>query len=173
MNKLIIFIAIIFFSCKNHSKTIDVTTVLKEIPESFFTVNSQQKIQKNDKTVDFTSEYKRLPNTEFSKFYLKKNPEKYAPYFNITLNLSVNDKITFEGVEIYRNELISYVKEFVDFAADGKPTLIHLNFDENIPLKSYLDFIEFVKPISTESIQINKAVFIYNIKSLPDCDCSL
>jgi len=173
MNKLIVFIAIIFFSCQKDNKTIDTTTLLKEVPESFFIPNSQQKIKEDDKIVDFISEYKRLPNTEFSKFYLKKNPEKYAPYFNITLNLSTDNKITFEGVEIYRNELISYVKEFVDFAAEGKPTLIHLNFDENISLKSYLDFIEFVKPITSKSIQINKTVFIYNIKSLPDCDCSL
>lgn len=173
MNKLIIFIAIILFSCKKDSNTIDATISLKEIPESFFIPNSQQKIQEVDKIINFTNEYSRLPNTEFSKFYLKKQPEKYAPYFNITLNLSTNNKITFEGVEIYENELIPYLKDFVDFAAEGKPTLIHLNFDENINLKSYLNFIEFIKPISSKSIQINKTVFIYNVKSLPDCDCSL
>jgi len=173
MNKLIIFIAIILISCKKNSNSIDITTSLKEIPESFFTPNTQYKIKGTNKEIDFTNEYNRLPNTEFSKFYLKKQPEKYAPYFNITLNLSINDKITFEGVEIYKNELISYLKEFIDFAAEGKPALIHLNFDENINLKSYLDFIKFIKPISSESIQINKTVFIYNIKSLPDCDCSL
>jgi len=173
MIRLIVFIAIILISCKSDIKTIDITTPLKEVPTSFFTPNTLHKINESGKTIDFTNEYYRLPNTEFSKFYLKKQPEKYAPYFNITLNLSIKDKITFEGVEIFRNELISYLKEFVDFAAEGKSALIHLNFDENISLKSYLDFIEFIKPISSESIQINKTVFIYNVKSLPDCDCSL
>lgn len=173
MNKLIVLIAFVLISCKKDSKPIDATTSLKEVPASFFTPDTQHKIQDADKIIDFTNEYKRLPNTEFSKFYLKKQPEKYAPYFNITLNLSVADKITFEGVEIYRNELISYLKEFVDFAAEGKPALIHLNLDENINLKSYLGFIEFIKPISSESIQISTTVFIYNIESLPDCDCSL
>ena len=173
MKNIITLLIIIFISCKKDTKTIDATIALKNVPESFFSPNSEHKIQKTDKLIDFTSEYNRLPNTEFSKFYLKKHPEKYAPYFNITLNLSTANKITFEGVEIYKNELISYVEEFVDFAAEGKPTLIHLNFDENSSLKSYLDFIEFIKPISSESIQINDSVFIYNIDSLPDCDCSL
>jgi len=173
MNKLIIFIIFILISCKKDIEKIDITTSLKEVPTSFFTPNTQHIILDTDKEIEFTSEYNRLPNTEFSKFYLKKQPKEFTPYFNITLNLSVDDKITFEGVEIYKNELISYLKEFVDFAAEGKPALIHLNFNENIPLKSYLGFIEFIKPISSESIQINKTVFIYNIKSLPDCDCSL
>ena len=173
MNKLIIFIAILLFSCKKDSNIIDATTPLKEIPEAFFTPNTSYEIQDTDKISNFTSEYSRFPNTEFSKFFLKKQSEKYASYFNITLNLSANNKITFEGVETYKNELISYLQEFADFAAEGKPTLIHLNFDENISLKSYLDFIKFIKPISSESIQINKTVFIYNVKSLPDCDCSL
>jgi hypothetical protein len=173
MNKLIIFIAILLFSCKKDSNTIDATKSLKEIPEAFFTPNTSYEIQGIDKISNFTSEYSRFQNTEFSKFYLKKHSEKYAPYFNITLNLSTHNKITFEGVETYKNELISYLREFSDFAAEGKPTLIHLNFDENISLKSYLEFIKFIKPISSESIQINKTVFIYNVKSLPDCDCSL
>jgi len=173
MNKLIIVLAILFISCKKENNTIDIATALKDLPEAFFMPNTHHKITDTDTNIDFTSNYSRFENTEYSKFYLKKQPEKYAPYFNITLNLSIDNKITFEGVEVYKNELTPYLKEFVDFAAEGKTALIHLNFDENNSLKAFLDFIKFIEPIASESIEINNTVFIYNIKSLPDCDCSL
>jgi hypothetical protein len=87
--------------------------------------------------------------------------------------LSSSNKITFEGVEVYQNELISTVEEFIDFAAEGKKSLIHLNFDETINLKSFISFTTFIKSIESELIKINEQVFIYNVESLPDCDCSL
>ena len=173
MKKIVFLIIITIFSCQRSTIIIPSDTLLKEASDSFFQPNTTHNIQLEKEEISYTNEYNRLPNTEFSKFYLKKHPDTYAPYFNITLNLSLKHKITFEGVEIFEDELISYVKEFVDFAAEGKPTMIHLNFDENINFLEYREFINFVEVIQSDAIKINKKVFIYNIKSLPDCDCSL
>jgi len=173
MKKILFLLFITLVSCQKNTFIIPSNTLLKEASDSFFQPNTTHKIKLKKEEVSYTNEYNRLPNTEFSKFYLKKHPNIYAPYFNITLNLSLNHKITFEGVQVFEDELISYVKEFVDFAAEGRPTMIHLNFDENINFLEYREFINFIEPIRSDAIKINKQVFIYNVKSLPDCDCSL
>lgn len=173
MKNVLFLLFITLISCQKNTLTIPSDVLLKDASDSFFQSNTTHNIQKSKGELNYTNEYSRLPNTEFSKFYLKKHPETYAPYFNITLNLSLNHKITFEGVEIFEDELISYVKEFVEFAAEGRPSMIHLNFDENISFLEYRNFITFIEVIQSDVIKINKTVFIYNIKSLPDCDCSL
>jgi len=173
MKNILFLLFITLVSCQKNTLVIPSDILLKEASDSFFQPSTTHNIQIEKEEISYTNEYNRLPNTEFSKFYLKKYPDTYAPYFNITLNLSLNHKITFEGVEIFEDELISYVKEFVDFAAEGRPTMIHLNFDENISFLEYYNFINFIEEIQSETIKINKKVFIYNVKSLPDCDCSL
>lgn len=173
MKKILFLLIITIVSCQKSILIIPSNIPLKEASDSFFQPNTIHKIQLKKEEISYANEYNRLPNTEFSKFYLKKHPETYAPYFNITLNLSLKHRITFEGVEVFEDELISYVKEFVDFAAEGRPAMIHLNFDENITFLEYREFINFIEAIQSDTIKINKKVFIYNIKSLPDCDCSL
>jgi hypothetical protein len=172
MKKLLVLVALLALACEN-SKIIDATLLLKQVPAYFFIPNTISKIKKNNQIISYTNNFNRLPNKEFSKFYLKKYPEKYAPYFNITINLSREGKITFEGVEIFKEELIPSLKEFIDFAAENKQTLLHLNFDEETTLNSFIEFTNFIAPIKSQTIQINQNVFIYNIESLPDCDCSL
>lgn len=167
---LILFISII--SC-NKEKTLTEQTTLKEIPAAFFKINSTHDIRIKNDTIKYTNKFERLPNTEFSKFYLKKHPDTFIPFFNITLNLNKEKKITFEGVEIYKDELISYLKEYIDFAANDKPALIHLNFDENITLKDFIAFISFIEVIQSNTIKLNNKVYIYDINMLPNCDCSL
>ena len=173
MKKIILLFLIVFNSCKKEAFIIPTDVLLKEASTSFFKPNTCHEIHTDKKTINYINKYSRLPNTEFSKFYLKKHPERYLPYFNITLNLSLHNKITFEGVEVFKNELIPYLKEYVDFASEGKKTMIHLNFNENIPFIEYYNFIKFIETIQTETITINDKVFIYDVNALPDCDCSL
>ena len=172
MIRVILCLCVLFTACTK-SNTLDSKVALKNVPDTFFTENTTQQITTNDSIFDFLNKYERLPNTEFSKFYLKKHPEKFAPYFNITLNINKDNKITFEGVEVYENEIIPSVKEFVDFASNGKKSLVHLNFEENSSLQTYVYFTKFMEQINTENISLNKQVYIYNLESLPNCDCSL
>ncbi|MFD0963055.1 hypothetical protein [Pseudofulvibacter geojedonensis] len=164
MKKIFSTICVLFLltSC---SKEIKESTLLKEIPESFFSIGNKYN--------NISISQERLPNTEFSKFYLKNNSDTYSKYFNVTLNFKKGDSITFEGSDIDKNELIPVVLDFIDFAAEGKTTMLHLNFDENKTLKDYIEYKQLVDKMTNESITINPKVFIYDLKALPDCDCSL
>lgn len=162
---------ILFISCLSESTTFSEDTLLKNLPDSFFTkINTTNSTNKKD---TFINPYNKLPNTEYSKFYLKKHPEQYQDFFNVSINLSVANKITLEGQEVLKKELIVFTKEYIDFAAEGKPTMIHLNFDENSTLKNYISFINYTKQLKNKNIHFNSHVFIYNKKLLPDCDCTL
>lgn len=173
MRKIIVLVFILLASCQKDALQISENSILKNLPEHFFNEQIKHTIHSRKEDFKYTNEFKRLPNTEFSKFYLKKHPDTYLPYFNVTINLNKDSKITLEGVEVLKNELMSYTKEFIDFAAEGKQTMIHLNFDEQLLLKDYIEFITFIKPITSPEIVLNPNVFIYNTTLLPDCDCTL
>lgn len=169
--KKIILILLLFISCTPESTTFSEETLLKNLPDSFFTQkNTIHSINKSD---TFINPYNKFPNTEYSKFHLKKHAEKYQDFFNVSINLSIDNKITLEGQEVLNKELLSFTQEYIEFAAEGKPTMIHLNFDENNTLKNYVSFINYTKQLKDKNIHFNSNVFIYNIKLLPDCNCSL
>lgn len=173
MKKLIVLAFILLVSCQKYELQISENSTLKNLPEHFFNELTKHTIVSKKEDFKYTNEFKRLPNTEFSKFYLKKHADTYLPYFNVTINLNKDSKITLEGVEVLKDELIEYTKEFIDFAAEGKQAMIHLNFDEQLQLKDYIEFITFIKPITSPEIILNPNVFIYNTTLLPDCDCTL
>lgn len=167
---LIIFFSFLLQSC---STTIDGDIKLKDLPENIFTSDTSHEVAVKDSIVTYKNTNEKLPNSEFSKFYIKKHPDEYLPYFNITVNLSLEKKITIKGVEFFEEEVIDYLNEFIDFASEGKPTMIHLNFDQNLSFNDYLKFRHLIDPIQNDTILINKKVFIYDINLLPDCDCTL
>lgn len=173
MKKIIVILFFILISCEKDVSKISDLTSLKNLPEIFFEDKIQHTIHSDKKDFKYTNEFTRLPNTEFSKFHLKKHPETYLPYFNVTINLNKDANITLEGVVILKDELISYTKEFIDFAAEGKKAMIHLNFEEDILLKDYIEFMKFIKPITSSEIILNQKVFIYNKELLPNCNCTL
>ncbi|MGB1268411.1 MAG: hypothetical protein ACPG45_01610 [Flavobacteriaceae bacterium] len=173
MKNIVVLMFILLVSCQKDAPQISENSSLKNLPKVFFDQQIEHTIHAAKKNYTFINEFKRLPNTEFSKFYLKKHPDTYLPYFNVTINLNKDTKITLEGAEVLKSELIEYTKEFIDFAAEGQQAMIHLNFEEDVLLKDYIEFIYFIKPITSSKIILNSNVFIYNTKLLPDCDCTL
>lgn len=167
---LLLFFGFLLLSC---STTIDGNIKLKDLSKDIFTLDSSYKVAIKDSIATYRNTNERLPNSEFSKFYIKKHPDEYLPYFNITVNLSIEKKITIKGVEFFEEEVVDYLNEFIDFASEGKPAMIHLNFDENLSFQDYLEFRQLINPIQKDKISINKKVFIYDINLLPDCDCTL
>ncbi len=164
---LIIFFTLLLFSCEKEP------SLLKSLPDGFFEINKTHSLKKGDTVYTYTNKVSRLPNTAFSKFYLREHSDTYLPYFNVTINLSIDKKITIEGVEFFKDEIIAYLNDFIDLSAEGKPTLLHLNFDENLTIFDFIEFMTLIKPIENNTITINKNVYIYNINALPDCDCAL
>jgi hypothetical protein len=173
MRKIIVLLLILLVSCQKDSLKISENSTLKNLPKTFFKAQISHVILSEHDEYNYTNTYNRLPNTEFSKFYLKKHPDTYLPYFNVTINLNKDHIITLEGAEIFKNELVSYTEEFIDFSAEGKQAMIHLNFEEHVLLKDYIEFINLIKPIISPQIILNSNVFIYNTKLLPNCNCTL
>lgn len=112
-------------------------------------------------------------NDAFSKFYIKDLPEVHMPFLTLTLNFKMNHEITVDGNPIERSELLSFLREYIDFVSEGKQTLIYLNFNENLSFQDYISNYDLITSISGPDIKIAKIQFVYNEALLPDCNCQL
>lgn len=110
---------------------------------------------------------------DFSKFYIKDNAELYMSYNNFTINFKKNGKVTVDGHAIEKEELVSYIKDFSDFMSDGKPTILHLNFDKYLTFNDYIQNKLMLWQITSENIQFSSYEFIYDETKLPECGCEL
>lgn len=110
---------------------------------------------------------------DFSKFFIKKHAEAYMPYHNFTVNFNKDNKITVDGNDIEREELVFFLKDFSEFMSEGKTTILHLNFDKNLTYGEYLENKVLVWQLNSSLIQISSYEFIYDTKKLPECGCKL
>ena len=159
MKKLLFVISIVLFiSCKNEFND---TTKLENIPTQVLLDNSNSLFSN------------QLPDSEFSKFYLKKESNTYIKYFNVSLNTNSDDSMTFESAEISPETLVEEVLDFIDFAAEGRKTMIHVNFEKNSSFGHYKKLIDLINQLKQKKISINTNFFVYDTKKLPDCNCTL
>lgn len=105
-----------------------------------------------------------------SKFEIKQENTIYKNFNNINLTFNpsyclINDtKVSFEE---FKTTLI----EFVEFTSEGKKTMLHLNFNENLTYQNYLFYKTMLIALSSPSIQLNQIEYIFNQKKVPDCGC--
>ena len=110
---------------------------------------------------------------DFSKFYIKEHADLYISYDNFTINFKRNGKVTVDGHAIEKEELVSYIKDFHDFMSDGKPIILHLNFDKHLTFNDYIQNKLMLWKITSDKIQFSSYEFIYDESKLPDCGCEL
>jgi hypothetical protein len=110
---------------------------------------------------------------KFSKFFVKENANLYMDYLNLGINFNKDNKITVDGSEIEREDLIAFVKDFADFTSNGKTTILHLNFDKHLTYEQYIQNKILAWQITSDKIQISSYEFIYDLKKLPECGCKL
>lgn len=105
-----------------------------------------------------------------SKFEIKQENTIYKNFNNINLTFNpsyclINDtKVSFEE---FKTTLI----EFVEFTSEGKKTMLHLNFNENLTYQNYLFYKTMLIALSSPSIQLNQIEYIFNQKKVSDCAC--
>lgn len=105
-----------------------------------------------------------------SKQYIKDNSNDYLNYNNI--NLTFNPSNTWiNDAKMENGELESTLLEFIEFSSEGKQTMLHLNFNQNLTYQDYLFYFTLVKSISTPNILINNLEFIFDPNKVPDCGC--
>lgn len=119
------------------------------------------------------TDVKYLYDDKFSKFYIKEHAELYMNYNNFTLNFNKNNTITVDGNDIERTELVDFIKEFSDFMSEGKPTILHLNFDKHLTFDQYVKNKIMLWQLTSDKIQFSSYEFIYDEAKLPECGCKL
>ena len=80
-----------------------------------------------------------IPYLDLSKDYLNYNN------ISITFNPSntwINDSKMENG------ELESTLLEFIEFSSEGKQTMLHLNFNQNLSYQDYLFYFTLIKSMS-------------------------
>ena len=119
------------------------------------------------------TDVKFLYDKDFSKFYIKDHADLYMTYNNFTINFKKNGKVTVDGHPIEKDDLVNYIKDFTEFMNDGKPTILHLNFDKHLTFNDYLQNKLMMWRITSNFVQISSYEFIYDESKLPDCGCEL
>jgi hypothetical protein len=110
---------------------------------------------------------------KFSKFFVKENASLYMDYLNLGINFNKDNKITVDGNDIEREELVAFIKDFADFTNAGKTTILHLNFDKHLTYEQYIQNKILAWQITSDKIQISSYEFVYDLKKLPECGCKL
>jgi biopolymer transport protein ExbD len=110
---------------------------------------------------------------DFSKFYIVNNNKVYASFQNFSINFNKENKITVDGNDIERAELIDFLKDFVSFTSQGRTALLHLNFEKNLTYDQYIQNKILLTEIQSDSVTFSPIEFIYDTKKLPKCGCKL
>ena len=112
-------------------------------------------------------------NSYFSSFYVKENVDYHQHFQTFYVNFRKDSTVSVDGNEVEANELYDFLKEYTAFSGQGKRILIYLNFDEDLSFDNYLSKVIWLKELEHETCTIAPTHFIYNLKKLPDCNCTL
>jgi hypothetical protein len=127
------------------------------------TISDKLSFYEFDKTVFKT-------DSTLSKYYIKNNSEIYKNYNNINLTMNPNNT-WINDAKMENGEFKSTLLEFIDFSSEGKQTMLHLNFNQNLLYKDYLAYRTMLRTILAPHILINNFEFIFNPDKVPDCGC--
>jgi len=119
--------------------------------------------------IEFT-QVKFMGDSTTSKELLKLEGDSYAKYYNINLKFYKNT-VYINDSDVGVEDLKSTIEEFIDFSADGRQTLIHLNFDHTLTYQEYLSFKTLVSSLQSAAIKISINEFVFDRSKIPDCNC--
>lgn len=105
-----------------------------------------------------------------SKFFIKENATDYENYNN--LNITINPNNTWiNDAKMEEGELPATLPDFIEFSAEDRQTMLHLNFNQEITYQEYMTFKAYFSRLSAPSILINPIEFVFDPAKVPDCGC--
>jgi len=111
-----------------------------------------------------------VTDSVLSKDYIKKSHKKYGNYNNINLTFNPNNNwINDTKLEI--GALEGFLNDFIEFSDEGRQTMLHLNFNEDLNYQEYLHYRTLVNDIMKPNTRCNTTEFIFNPDKVPDCGC--
>ena len=109
-------------------------------------------------------------DSTLSKSYIKTNSTIYKNFNNI--NITINPNNTWiNDAKMGKGEFKSTLIDFIDFSSEGKQTMLHLNFNQNLLYHDYLQYLTMLNSLIAPHILINELEFIFDPKKVPDCGC--
>lgn len=103
-----------------------------------------------------------------SKPYIKDHIANYSNYNNISL-IFTNTKNWIDDSPVEKRELKQALNKFIEFSAEGKQIMLHLNFTKNISYQNYMYFKTTLNNLCNEVIKINKLEFIFDEEKVHFC----
>ena len=105
-----------------------------------------------------------------SKFFIKQHADDYRNYNNIHLTINPNNT-WINDAKMEDEELPSTLPEFIEFSAEGRQTLLHLNFNQNLSYQEYMSYQAYLNSLASAAIRINPLEFVFDPSKVPDCGC--
>ncbi len=105
-----------------------------------------------------------------SKYYIKKNSELYKDFNNINITFNPNNIWINDG-KFEKENFKILLQEFIEFSSEGKQTMLHLNFNNNLLYHDFLHYKTLINRICNETISTNTIEFVFNQEKVPDCGC--
>ncbi|MFD0761241.1 hypothetical protein ACFQZW_04035 [Lutibacter aestuarii] len=105
-----------------------------------------------------------------SKYFIKENRNNYLNFNNINLVFNPNN-VLLNDSKIEKGDFKETLLEFIDFTSEGKQTMLHLNFNENLLYQDYLAYKTMLFNLNNTAILTNHIEFIFNQIKVPDCGC--
>lgn len=133
----------------------------------FFSYSNQ--INKMLSFIEFT-QVKYKGDSTTSKELLKLKGDVYANYHNVNLRFYKNT-VYINDSDIGSEDIKETLQEFIDFSAEGRQTMIHLNFQDNLTYQAYLEYRTMVFSMQSAAIKISVNEFIFDRSKIPDCNC--
>ena len=105
-----------------------------------------------------------------SKFFIKEHASDYQNYNNLNITLNPNNT-WINDAKMEDNEFTSTLPEFIAFSSEGRQTMLHLNFNEEMTYQEYMGYQAYFRKIASPAILINSIEFIFDPAKVPDCGC--
>ncbi|MFD1293481.1 hypothetical protein ACFQ5N_06500 [Lutibacter holmesii] len=105
-----------------------------------------------------------------SKYFLKSNGDNYKQYNNINITFNPNNT-WINDAKMEDDEFKTTLIDFIDFSSEGKQTMLHLNFNQNLAYQDYLKYRTLMESLKAPHLLINNFEFIFDPNKVPDCGC--
>lgn len=109
-------------------------------------------------------------DSTLSKYHIKSNSELYKNFNNINITFNPNNT-WINDAKMENGELKNTLLEFIEFSAEGRQTMLHLNFNQNLLYQDYLQYRTLIHNLIAPHILINHFEFIFDQNKVPDCGC--
>ncbi|MDP3352451.1 MAG: hypothetical protein Q8S44_01770 [Flavobacteriaceae bacterium] len=121
--------------------------------------------------VDISNIQFHFDTIQSNKSILKKL-DYYKNYNNIHLSLGMKSYYLNEN-KIDKVDFFDTLIGFINFTENGKKTLLHLNFNQEITYQEYLNFKTHLLSLQKELFIIDKNEYIFDANKIPECGCDL